>query len=169
VVKQNASLDASFWINACAAAIVEHLLAYFTLYATNVVIEEIRYPLDILGIESYSSILFTQWVHNGMVSVANPESSVSWYHQGENAAIALAIERNYFLLIDDANPYHHAKAAGLQVVGTAEFIVFLFDKEQLPFDKAVAAIRQLRISKGQRRNALEFLERLRRLKEKQHG
>ncbi|MCI0730923.1 MAG: hypothetical protein L0332_29940 [Chloroflexi bacterium] len=166
MVKQNASLDASFWINICSSTVVEYVRDYFILYVPTVVAQEIRYPLDVLGIEAYSPTLFNRWVQNGTVTVQDPKSSVNWYQQGENGAIALALEHNYLLLIDDANPYHRAKAAGLRVVGTAEFIILLYDHERLNYEAAANAIRQIRTSKRQKRTAMIVLETLKRLKGK---
>lgn len=84
---------------------------------------------------------------------------------GENAAIALALEYDYFLLIDDANPYHRAKAAGLKVVGSNEFAVLLYDHGRITYKAASAAIRQTHASKKQKRLALVALETLNRYKE----
>jgi predicted nucleic acid-binding protein len=131
MMKQNASMDASFWINACAGGIVDYVIDYFTLFVPEVVAQEIRYPLDVLGLHAFSPVRFNQWVNEGTVTVQDPASPVNWFQSGENAAVALAIECSYILLIDDANPYHRAKSAGLSVVGTAEFTVLLFDHGHL--------------------------------------
>lgn len=163
-MKQNASFDASFWINVCAGDIVTYVIDYFHLFTTDEVGREIRYPLDVLGIESYSSALFNKWLNQNKIRLQNPSQPVSWFQSGENAAIALAIEQNYFLLIDDANPYHRAKNAGLKVVGSSDFTVFLYDREQITFESALESLRQTQISKIQRRTAMFTLETLKRLK-----
>lgn len=89
---------------------------------------------------------------------------MDWFQQGENAAIALAMEHDYFLLIDDANPYHRAKAAGLKVVGSSEFAVLLYDQGQITHHSAVTAIQRTHASKRQKRLAITMLETLKRLK-----
>jgi predicted nucleic acid-binding protein len=165
VVKQNASLDASFWINVCIAQIVEYLPDYFTIYAPPSVTAEIRYPLDVLGIPAYSVVLFNRWVNEKTILIQEPLTTEEWYQPGENDAIALAKEIHGFLLIDDANPYHRAKTLGLQVVGTAEMIILLFDKGKLSYELAVDAIQRTHASKKQKREALIFLETLARRKE----
>jgi predicted nucleic acid-binding protein len=164
-VKQNASLDASFWINICLAQIVEYLPNYFTTYVPPSVAAEIRYPLDVLGIQAYSAILFNRWVQKKIIFIQEPLTTEGWYQPGENDAIALAKEIRGFLLIDDANPYHRAKSLGLQVVGSAELTIILFDQGRLSYELAIAAIQQTHASKKQKREALIFLEALARRKE----
>jgi predicted nucleic acid-binding protein len=165
MVKQNASIDASFWINVCAGNIVTYLDDYFHLFTTDEVAAEIRYPLDILGIRSQSSLLFNEWLKQNTITIQNPEKPVSWFQSGENSAIALAIEQRYFLLIDDANPYHRAKKAGLQVVGSSDFTIFLYDQGQVTFDSGLEVLRQIQVSKKQRRTASVVLETLKRDKD----
>ncbi len=159
MVKQNASLDASFWINAFDADLVEFLPEYFVLYVCSVVAEEIRYPLDVLGIEDAASpSLFVEWCESGVITLQDPEEPVDWFEKGENAAIALAMERGYLLLMDDANPYHYAKSKHLKVVGTAELTVFLYDQGKLSYKESVATVKKLRSSKKQKRDAMIALE-----------
>jgi predicted nucleic acid-binding protein len=164
-MKQNASFDASFWINSCVANMVTHVIDYFYLFVTDEVAGEIRYPLDVLQMRSRTATLFNEWLAQGKITLQNPKASVSWFQSGENAAIALAIEQDYFLLIDDANPYHLAKKAGLRVVGTSDFSVFLYDQGRITYDAATEALRQMQISKKQRRVAMMTLAELKRLKE----
>jgi DNA repair protein RecN (Recombination protein N) len=57
-------------------------------------------------------------------------------------------EQDYFLLIDDANPYHR-----------------LYDQGRITYDAAIEALRQMQISKKQRRVAMMTLAELKRLKE----
>jgi len=164
-VKQNASLDASFWINICAAGLAQFVSEYFTLFANSIVAQEIRYPLDMLGITSQAAVLFNAWIQFGKINLQDPARSIKWFQEGENAAIALAIEYDYFLLIDDANPYHRAKAAGLKVVGSNEFTILLYDHGRITYEAASTAIRQTHASKKQKRLALVTLETLKRYKE----
>lgn len=165
-MKQNASFDTSFWINVCVGNTVAYVNEYFNLFTTNEVAEEIRYPLDILGIKSQSTLLFNKWLNQDKITLQNPNNPVSWFQSGENAAIALAIEQRYFILIDDANPYHRAKNAGLSVIGSSDFTVFLYDQDHITFEGAMGALQQMQISKKLRRTASVTLESLKRLKDK---
>lgn len=164
-MKQNASFDASFWINVCAANIEAHITDYFHLFVVDEVAVEVRYPLDVLHMQSRTAILFNAWLAQGKITPQNPKEPVSWFQSGENAAIALAIEKGYFLLIDDANPYHRAKSAGVAVVGSSDFTVFLYDHGRISYEVATEALRQMQISKKLKRVALMTLAELKRLKE----
>jgi predicted nucleic acid-binding protein len=164
MVKQNASLDASFWINACNADLVWFLPDYFALFVCNAVAQEIRYPLDVLNIQATGPSLFVEWCESGTVTLQDPQEAVDWFQRGENAAIALAIERGYFLLMDDANPYHFARSKGLKVVGTADLTVFLYDQGRLSYDQAVTRVKELRSSEKQKRQAMIALETLARVR-----
>ena len=163
--KQNASLDASFWINVCVIDLVQFVGDYFVLFVNSIVAQEIRYPLDVLGIDSRTAVLFNDWVQAGKITLQDPKQPVDWFQEGENAAIALAIENDYFLLMDDANPYHRAKAAGLKIVGSNEFTILLYDHGRIAYETAVSAIQQTHASKKQKRLALVTLETLKRIKE----
>ena len=163
--KQNASLDASFWINICATELVEFVSEYFTLFSNSIVAQEIRYPMDVLGIASRSAALFNDWVQAGKIKLQDPAQPVDWFHEGENAAIALATEYDYYLLMDDANPYHRAKSKGLRIVGSSEFVVLLYDHGRITHEVAVSSIRQTHASEKLRRLALVTLETLKRHKE----
>ncbi|MBS1253918.1 MAG: hypothetical protein MAG451_02972 [Anaerolineales bacterium] len=82
-MKQNVSLDASFWINACNADLVQFLSDYFVLFACNVVAQEIRYPLDVLNIEGVAGpSLFVEWCESDIVTLQDPEEPVDWYQRG---------------------------------------------------------------------------------------
>lgn len=168
MVKQNASMDASFWINCCAGGIVQFVPAYFQLLVSTSVVNEIRYPFVSLGMKTYSVDTFEQWIGDGRIVLRDPALPTEWFQPGENAAIGLAVESDSWLLIDDANPYHRAKAFGLRVVGTADLTILLFDQGKITADIAFNALRAMRISRGQRRQALSLLETLiRRKKEEQ--
>lgn len=160
-------MDASFWINCCAGGIVQFVPSYFQLLVTTPVVSEIRYPLVFLGMKTYSVDTFEQWISDGRIVLRDPDLSAEWFHPGENAAIALAVESASWLLIDDANPYHRAKAFGLRVIGTADFAILLFDQGHITADTAFKALRAVRISKGQRRQALSLLETLIRRKKEE--
>ncbi len=157
-------MDASFWINVCAADIVQFVGEYFKLFANTTVAAEIRYPLDILGMAAQTSILFNNWVQAEKITLQDPTQTVAWFQEGENAAIALAMEHGYFLLMDDANPYHQAKAAGLKIVGSNDLAIFLYDHERISYETAVSAIQHTHASKKQKRLAHTTLETLRRIK-----
>ncbi len=71
-MKQNASVDASFWINSCSANIIEFLPDYFQLYATSVIAKEVRYLLDELQIKAHSTTVFNRFVDVGFIILQDP-------------------------------------------------------------------------------------------------
>lgn len=164
-MKQNASFDASFWINVCNANIFIHLLDYFYLFTPDEVAAEIRYPLAVLNMPSRTATLFNDWLAEAKITLQNPNEPVAWFQSGENAAIALAVEQGYFLLIDDTNPYHRAKSAGLSVIGSSDFLVFLYDQGHVTYDAVTGALQQIQISKKQRRLAMMAAAELKNAKE----
>lgn len=62
---------------------------------------------------------------------------------GEAAAIALAEEQGYFLLMDDGRPYQYAKARGRRVVGTPDLVVVLYDRQHVTLQEARTMLRSL--------------------------
>ena len=166
IVKHNASLDASFWINIVLAGLVDFINEYFYLFVNTIVAQEIRYPLVALGIASQTVVLFNDWVQSDKINLQDPtQQLVDWFQEGENAAIALAMEHDYYWWIDDAIPYHRAKAAGLKMVGSSEFAILLYDHGHITHETAVSATQQTHASKKQKRLALVTLETLKRHKE----
>ncbi|MBI4770879.1 MAG: hypothetical protein HY784_10850 [Chloroflexi bacterium] len=153
----NAVLDASFWINAHEIAILDFLVDYFTLFAPQVIVDEIAHPLASTGTQSPAGKTFQQWLRAGNVTVQNPTKAVDWFQRGENAAVALAQEQQYWLLIDDQHPYHRAKAHGLTVVGSADFVLYLHIQGRLSFEDAARRLRNLPAAQRQVRRNLALL------------
>lgn len=136
-MKRDASLDSSFWITACGVGVTEFLLEYYRLFACQVVADEILYPLRKWKMPTEASERFQTWLEAGHITVQDPTMPLEWFQVGENSAAALARERGYRLLIDDQNPYHFARAHGVMVVGTADFIVGLYLQKRLTYQQAL--------------------------------
>jgi len=156
-LKQSASLDSSFWINACVAGIVEFLLDYYDLFACQAVAEEVLYPLRVLGMPIEAAELFQAWLDAGRIALQEPTAPLEWFQTGENLAAALARERGYRLLIDDENPYHFARAHNLRVLGTPDFVVALYHHERLSYDQARSILTQSGAARHLKRAALFIL------------
>lgn len=162
--KRKASLDASFWINACRSGIASFLPAYFDLFVCSIVAGEILRPSSITGELAPAGKLLQNWLDEGKVTIQDPSRVIEWFDPGENAAISLALERNYVLLIDDRHPYNLAKAQGLKVIATPEFIVFLYARANLDYQSARRALGNLHVNKRLLRQVLIFLTTLAREK-----
>lgn len=72
--KQNASLDASFWIKAHAAGLTSFLLDYFNLFVPQAVADEICYPLRVLGFPAAGSKLFDEWCQSGQITLQESQT-----------------------------------------------------------------------------------------------
>jgi len=142
--KRNAVLDASFWINAHYAEVVDYLPDYFNLFVPTQVIQEVEYtPPDIDQLTSAGES-FRSWRQAGQFKCQDPARPVDWFHAGENAAIGLAQEQGCVLLIDDQAPYHLAKARGLRAIASVDFIVLLYADNRLSHNEARARLAKSR-------------------------
>jgi predicted nucleic acid-binding protein len=152
--RRDAVLDASFWINAHRADLVKFLPDYFNLRAPTAVIEEIEYVPSAVGQLSPAGESFRHWRQVGRLEIQDPTRAVDWFDRGENAAIALAQEQGYALLLDDQAPYHLAKARGLKTIGTTDFVVLLYADGRLSYDDALRVLVSLGIAKDLKRAAM---------------
>ncbi len=154
---QKASLDASFWINAYQSGLTPFLPDYFRLFVCSAVEREILHPLTVKGLPVAAALQFRDWCDKGTIVQQDPTLAVDWYHAGENAATALAIENDYVLLIDDQNPYRFARSRGLKVVNSADFVVLLYNAGRLAYTTAESTLGGLGLGKHLARTALAAL------------
>ena len=63
---------------------------------------------------------------------------------GEAEAIALAVERNYIVVLDDRIARSKAKSMRLEVIGTIGLLRRAYDKELMDKNRLVQALKQLR-------------------------
>ncbi len=157
VVRVAASLDASFWINAHQVGLTAFLPEYFELFTCSAVEGEILYPLTAKGLPVAAAVQFQAWCEAKTITRQEPHQPVDWYHAGENAAIALALDLNCVLLIDDQHPHHLARSRGLKVVNSADFAVLLYQVGKLTYPVAESTISRLGLGKHLARTALAVL------------
>ena len=163
--KHNAVLDASFWINAHRSGLVDYLLDYFDLVVPTQVMHEIEYMPPDVGQLTPAGETFRRWREDGRLKVQDPAAPVDWFHPGENAAIGLAQEQGYVLLMDDQAPYHLAKLRGLRAVASTDFVVLLYVDRRLSYDETAAILARSEAARHLKRaamTALEFLTQQRR-------
>jgi predicted nucleic acid-binding protein len=120
-LKQDASFDASFWINACRAGLLAHVLNRYGLRFAPAVAAELL-ETNPSGREFWSH------ARRGTVAQAVAvQAHVTEFGPGERAAIDLALEHSdWVLLLDDCRPFQAATALGLRVVCTPVFAVGLY-------------------------------------------
>ena len=164
--RRDAVLDASFWINAERCGLTSHLLDYFHLVVPPLVAQELAVRPEVPTEPPPAAALFSAWHQRGDVEILSPAASYSRFDAGENQAIALAQERGWVLLIDDAAARHYSRGPlHLRVVDSPAFAVFLYDQGRLSYAQAVAALRQSQAGRRIINEALVALELLARRKE----
>jgi predicted nucleic acid-binding protein len=126
VVKQNATLDSSFWINAAAGGLVDFLLEDFSLTIAPAVERELpeTYP---------SGARLQRLIEHERIFVAVPARVVlERFGPGEREAISLAMQhREWTLLLDDLRPFRAAQELGLAPVSTPAYAVSLYERRVL--------------------------------------
>jgi predicted nucleic acid-binding protein len=143
VEQPQATLDTSFWINAFRARLLRRLVELFRLAITDAVVEEIRYPARHLGVPAPDTAVLEEWLANGTLRRENPRQALPLFGPGEAAAIALAEEQGYMLLMDDGRPYQYAKGRGLRVIGTPDLVVVLYDRQHVRLQEARTMLHSL--------------------------
>ena len=125
-MKQSATLDTSFWINAHRAGLTPHVLSRYTLYYAPEVAAELspRFP---------SGQEFWRRARRGILKqVAAQQDHVQAFGPGERAAINVAIEHpGWLLLLDDQRPYQETMQRGLPVLCSPVLTAALFSEGTL--------------------------------------
>jgi predicted nucleic acid-binding protein len=137
-VKQNATLDSSFWIHAVAGGVVAHLLDDFELH----VAPEVSLELT----EAYpSGAHLQQVIRDGRIRVSTPKSlRFDRFGPGERAAISLALENpEWTLLIDDLRPFRAAEELDLAPVSSPVYATSLFERGVLDLRAILDALARL--------------------------
>ena len=138
MVKQDATFDSSFWINAHRAGLLAEVLDEYRLYFSPAVAAELRPSFP-------SGEAFWQLVRAGtvaeVVAVAEPFQE---FGPGERAAINLALQhRDWTLLIDDQRPLRAAVELGLPAVCTPVLVVALFLQGTIDAAQCLQALARL--------------------------
>jgi predicted nucleic acid-binding protein len=132
-----ATFDSSFWLHAAYLDLVEFLLSDFELICTKAVENE-------LGRDNPTSRRLKALLTDKTIKRAAPRSEkIKLYGDGERAAINLALERKFLLLIDDWRPYEAAQAAGVQVVNSPAYLVGLYEQKRITLEHALQALARM--------------------------
>jgi predicted nucleic acid-binding protein len=132
-----ATFDSSFWVHAVYLELVEFLLSDFELMCTKSVENE-------LGRDNPTSRRLKELLADKSIKRAAPRSEkIKLYGDGERAAINLALERKFLLLIDDWRPYEAAQAAGVEVVNSLAYMVGLYEQRRITLKRALQALAKM--------------------------
>ena len=128
------TFDSSFWVHAVYLDLIEFLLSDFELTCTKAVEDE-------LGHDNPTSRRLKGLLTDKSIKRAAPKSEkIKLYGDGERAAINLALERKFLLLIDDWRPYEAAQVAGVEVVNSIAYLVGLYEQKRITLERALYAL-----------------------------
>lgn len=132
-----ATFDSSFWVHAVYLDLVEFLLADFDLICTKAVENE-------LGRDNPTSRQLKQLLAEKRIRrAASRSEKIKLYGDGERAAINLALERGWLLLIDDWRPYEAAQAVGVEVVNSLAYLIGLYEQKRITLERALQALAKM--------------------------
>ena len=134
MVKQNATLDSSFWIHSVFGGLVEQLLDDFEIHVASAVAIELTedYP---------SGARLHNLIREGDIHLASAATTrIIRFGPGERAAMNLAIENEgWILLMDDRRPFQAAEELGLAPVASPVYAASLHRRGVLD-ERAVLAV-----------------------------
>jgi predicted nucleic acid-binding protein len=117
--------------------LVEFLLSDFELICTKAVENE-------LGRDNPTSRRLKALLADKSIKRAAPRSAkIKLYEDGERAAINLALEQKFLLLIDDWRPYEAAQATGVEVVKSLAYLVGLYEQKRISLERALQALARM--------------------------
>jgi predicted nucleic acid-binding protein len=132
-----ATFDSSFWVHAVYLELVDFLLSDFELMCTKAVEKE-------LGRDNPTSRRLKVLLADRTIKRGEPRSEkIKLYGDGERAALNLALERNFLLLIDDWRPYEAAQAAGVEVINSLAYLVGLYENKQITLERTLQALARM--------------------------
>lgn len=137
-MKQSATLDTSFWINAHRSGLAPYVLDRFRLTAASEVAEELVPAFE-------SGREFWRLRREGVVTLQEASSAgVREFGRGERGAMNLALEHpDWLLLIDDRRPLEAAVQLGLRVLCTPVLAVQLYGQGALSGDSTLRILATL--------------------------
>jgi predicted nucleic acid-binding protein len=137
-VKQGATLDSSFWVNAHRCGLLRYVLDLFDIWYAPVVAAE-------LSEEFASGREFWWLVREGVLAEAIPRvDEIKAFGPGERAAMNLALEHpGRLLLVDDRRPLQEAQRLGIRTICTAVLLVGLFYEGRIDLRGALDGLARL--------------------------
>lgn len=136
-MKRKATFDSSFWVHAGYLDLTAFLLDDFELFCTPAVEQE-------LGHANPTSLKLKALLTDGRIGRAVPKQErMALYGHGERAAINLALERKWLLLIDDGKPYEVAQQAGVEVTHSLVYLVRLYDQDRIPVERVLESLAKM--------------------------
>lgn len=135
--KQSGVMETSFWVLGHRVDVLSYLFRFFHVFVPEAVKNEMlapdpRYPQRVYGYQEMFRLLEGQ----GLLAIRNPTLRLPQFNYGEAAALALAEEEGWWLLINEQRPLTFARQRGLKAVTLPEFIVYLYEAQILSYKSA---------------------------------
>ena len=143
-------LDTSFWVIGHRVDVLSYLFRFFTVCVPDAVRHEVlspdpRYPLRVYGYQEFLRLLEAQ----GALRIRNPTQRVPQFHVGEAAALALARDEGWWLLINEQRALTFARQQGIKAVTVPEFVVYLYEVRLLSLRSTQVKLDGLAANTGQ--------------------
>lgn len=127
-------METSFWVLGHRVDVLPYVFRFFTLFVPDAVRREVlaadpRYPQRVYGYQE----MFTLLEKQGLLALRSPAQPLSRFHAGEAAALALALEEGWWLLVNEQRALTFARQQGLKAVTVPEFIVYLYEARLLSY------------------------------------
>lgn len=148
--KQSAVMETSFWVLGHRIDILTYLFRFFRIFVPEAVRLEVlapdpRYPQRAYGYQEMFRLLEDQ----DLLSGCNPTQSLQQFHFGEAAALGLALEKEWWILINEQRPLTFARRRGIKAVTVPEFIVYLYQAQMLSYRSALSKLDGIAPNTGQ--------------------
>ncbi len=141
---RNASLDTSFWNIAAQIGVIPYLFSFFKVHYCRAVEQEVvTTDPDETPLVYPQAMLFMVLREDGRLHQAEPEEPLEMFGTGEAHAIALARERSWILLINDARPLEFAQSLGIECVAVPDFCVLLYSQGKITYPAVRGYLRRL--------------------------
>lgn len=139
-----ASLDTSFWTIGYHAEVLPYIFDYFKISVApdvedEILARDVRFPMVVYG---YSK-LYEVFKEDKRCQILSPQSRLGQFGRGEDAAISLALEHNWMLLINDVRPHNYARARGISTVSVPAFVVLLLSSGTIHKSAAEAKLQAI--------------------------
>ena len=147
--KQTAVMETSFWVIGHRVDVLSYVFRFFTLFVPEAVRNEVlapdpRYPQRVYGYQEIFQLLEGQ----NLISRRTPKQSLPQFHAGEAAALALALQEGWWLLINEQRALVFARQQGVKAVTVPEFIAYLYQANLLSYRSTLSKLDQIASNTG---------------------
>ena len=142
-------METSFWVLGHRVDVLPYLFRFFSVFVPEAVRNEVlasdpRFPQRVYGYQE----MFTLLEDQNLLSVRNPVRNIAQFHAGEAAALALALEEGWWLLINEQRALTYARQQQMKAVTVPEFIVYLYAARMLSCRSALTKLDGLAANTG---------------------